>query len=465
MKREFGAKLVEDILPRLDLTHVIDCSGAYIPGHGTPTVILYGRARAPIGNVIRTVRGIRGEPSAPEDAAKGLIWSAIVEQIDLEGSISEFISTEDTPRSVLAKHPWNIGGGGAADVQDQIEEGATATLEERIAVRSYTVWIGGRAVRRETLEIGFASFPGADDVFIGSGRVFERAGVPGRFVRKIVSGDQVRDYQIAPGDSAFVPYDDDRALVDLEALGFGARYLWTYRTTLDGIVSFGGKTRHDLGAAWWGWYRWVAERYRNPLTITFGEVATHNHFVLDRGGKIFKQTAPVIKLPASANEDDHLGLLGLLNSSTACFWLKQVCHNKGAAVDDRGARQRTDPFEDFYALNSTNIAHFPVAENLPIVLTRSLDAEACRLAVNLAGAVCARTTPNRAVLAEALVNTNAALGAMIALQEEIDWHCYGIYGLVKNVPQAVTPPSLQLGKRAFEIVMARRIAEDGLETT
>ena len=50
MKREFGKKLIEDVLPHLDLTHVIDCSGAYIPGHGTPTVILFrstGRRSAP----------------------------------------------------------------------------------------------------------------------------------------------------------------------------------------------------------------------------------------------------------------------------------------------------------------------------------------------------------------------------------------------------------------------------------
>jgi len=40
MKREFGSKLIEQVLPRLDLTHIVDTSGAYIPGHGTPTVIL-----------------------------------------------------------------------------------------------------------------------------------------------------------------------------------------------------------------------------------------------------------------------------------------------------------------------------------------------------------------------------------------------------------------------------------------
>ena len=48
MKREFGKKLIEEFFAhRVDLTHVIDTSGAYIPGHGTPTVILLGRRRFP----------------------------------------------------------------------------------------------------------------------------------------------------------------------------------------------------------------------------------------------------------------------------------------------------------------------------------------------------------------------------------------------------------------------------------
>ena len=34
MKREFGKKLIESFFPTVDLTHVIDTSGAYIPGHG-----------------------------------------------------------------------------------------------------------------------------------------------------------------------------------------------------------------------------------------------------------------------------------------------------------------------------------------------------------------------------------------------------------------------------------------------
>ena len=82
MKREFGKKLIEQYLPKVDVTHVIDTSGAYIPGHGTPTVILLGRNRKPVAETIRTVMGIRGEPSTPEDPAQGVVWTEIVELVD-----------------------------------------------------------------------------------------------------------------------------------------------------------------------------------------------------------------------------------------------------------------------------------------------------------------------------------------------------------------------------------------------
>ena len=71
MKREFGKKLIEEFFPKVDLTHVIDTSGAYIPGHGTPTVILFGRNRRPVGEQVRAVLGIRGEPTTPDDPPKG----------------------------------------------------------------------------------------------------------------------------------------------------------------------------------------------------------------------------------------------------------------------------------------------------------------------------------------------------------------------------------------------------------
>jgi hypothetical protein len=103
MKREFGRKLIEEFLPSVDLTHVVDTSGAYIPGHGTPTAILFGRNRAPVERIVRTVMGIRGEPTRPKDPAQGLVWLAIRAQIDKPGSESAFVSVADVARDTFAK--------------------------------------------------------------------------------------------------------------------------------------------------------------------------------------------------------------------------------------------------------------------------------------------------------------------------------------------------------------------------
>ena len=103
-----------------------------------------------------------------------------------------------------------------------------------------------------------------------------------------------------------------------------------YEPIFELVTGFDGATTRDEGGPWWDVVPLGRmDRYEAPLSITFAFVATHNHFVLDRGGKVFNRSAPVIKLPEGATEDEHLALLGVLNSSTACFWLKQVCHNKG----------------------------------------------------------------------------------------------------------------------------------------
>lgn len=81
MKREFGKKFINEYLPTLDLRWVIDTSGAYIPGHGTPTVILVHRHQPPQDERVRTVLGVKGEPSAPADPARGLVWTAIARSV------------------------------------------------------------------------------------------------------------------------------------------------------------------------------------------------------------------------------------------------------------------------------------------------------------------------------------------------------------------------------------------------
>ena len=102
MKREFGKKLIEEYFPTVDLTHVVDTSGAFIPGHGTPTVILIGRRRfARSDSTIRTVLGVLGEPDEPDVPAEGLVWRAIEDQVDRPGSESEWVSVTDLERNRL----------------------------------------------------------------------------------------------------------------------------------------------------------------------------------------------------------------------------------------------------------------------------------------------------------------------------------------------------------------------------
>jgi hypothetical protein len=448
MKREFGSKLIEEVLPRLDLTHVVDTSGAYIPGHGTPTVLLFGRHRAPLDEAVRTVMGIKGEPSTPKDPAHGVVWSAIVGQMDRTGSESEFISVADTPRATFNKHPWSIGGGGATDLKEQIESAASGPLSDVAA------------------EMGVFGMTNADEAMLAPAAALERRAVEPSFRRPLVVGDLVRDWSVTTTDEVLFPYKDGET-VQLDAAPAMARWLWSTRTVLGNRATFGKSTYFEEGRPWWGWHQVALRRLDAPLTITFGEIATHNHFVLDRGSKVFGRTAPVIKLPPSSSEDHHLGLLALLNSSVACFWFQQVCHNKGGPG---GGSSKDEKWHDFYAFNSTKVAEFPLVDQRPVTVARQIDSLALELSASLpASVVGAAQLPTRSQLNAARERAYSLRRQMIAWQEELDWHCYALYGVLPgsvapaNVSHS-TPPEVAQGERAFEIVLARAVAAGTLET-
>lgn len=450
MKREFGSKLIEEVLPRLDLTHVVDTSGAYIPGHGTPTVILFGRHRKPMLAAVRTVMGIKGEPSTPDDPARGRVWSAIVDQIDRPGSESEFISVADTARNTFSKHPWSIGGGGAGDLLESIESAASCRLGQQSDVFSGT----GRT--------------SADDVLVAPAQAFKRQGVVDIPVMPLVEGDRVRDWMISVADAILTPYSAT-GIAPISHAPQALRWLWPSRTTLGNRVTFGKVNYFQEGRPWWSWHQINVTRLNYEFAITFAEIATHNHFVLDRGGKVFKQTAPVIKLPAGSSEDEHLGLLGLLNSSVACFWLKQVCHNKGGGGINEG--HRGDKWEYFFAFNSTKVEDFPLPADRPLDLARQLD-ELSRQRVQCQpqAELSRPQPPERDDLDCACAHDETLHARMIALQEELDWRCYGLYGLlpagvIGDEVEHADPVPVALGERAFEIVLARRMAAGQEQST
>lgn len=452
MKREFGKKLIEEVMPRWDLTHVIDTSGAYIPGHGTPTCILFLRNREPIADTVRAVLGIKGEPGIPVDPARGVVWSAILDQVDHPGTESDYVSVANTPREWFRTHPWSLQGGGAAEVKEAIEADRVG-LESRVG------------------SIGFMAISAEDELFVGPEHVFTRARVP---TRAFGVGEAIRDHV---QDSRMViafPYREEdgrprRCPVD--KLGGLYLFFWPFRTNLQNRLMF-GKLPRESGIAWYEYRFFADDRYSLPLLIAFAAIAKLNHFVLGRGVKVFKQSAPVIELMANTTEDGPLGLIGLLNSSTACFWLKQVCHEKGGSGIGRGIQDEAWEFR--YDIDGTKLKQFPISSDVPLALARELDKLGQELVECRPSLLIRRETPTKMALAECAERERTTLTRMIALQEELDWQCYRLYGLTTERDAGILEcgdaqvddvPPIKLGGRAFEIVMARKLAAGELETT
>ena len=310
MKREFGKKLIEAFFPHIDLTHIIDTSGAYIPGHGTPTVILFGRNDGPASDEVRAVLGIRGEPGTPDDPAQGKVWQSIVEHLDKSDSQNEFVTVTNVSRQAFAQHPWSIGGGGAAELKELLEGACDTALGQIVD------------------SIGISSVTGEDEVYVFPRQPdIERLGITNSI--PLLLGDMIRDWTEGQPVYALWPYGSNFKLREPQQIVDLLHLLWLYKPSISQRRRFGTPMLLK-GAVWYEWQELYAKKFQTPLSIVFAFVATHNHFVLDRGGKVFNHSAPIIKLPSNATEDDHLALLGLLNSSTACFWMKQVFHNKGS---------------------------------------------------------------------------------------------------------------------------------------
>lgn len=240
--------------------------------------------------------------------------------------------------------------------------------------------------------------------------------------------------------------------------------MWPLRASLRAGLAF-GKTREEKGQKW---FEYILPNWRRLTSVTFiiyPLLATHNHFVLGRGGIVCNPSAPVIQLTEGAALKDHLALLGVLNSSVACFWLKQNSHNKGSTVDQSGARTTLDVWENFYEISGTTLKEFPVPAGATSDLAGSLDSYARRLQQLTPSAIAAQQIPTAGVLESAREEHDRLRGLMIALQEELDWQYYNIYGLVDehlNLDGEV--PGTALGERAFEIALARRM-KTGEETT
>ncbi|MFE9407308.1 BREX-2 system adenine-specific DNA-methyltransferase PglX [Streptomyces sp. NPDC006704] len=443
MQRQFGKPLIERFFPTKDLTLVADTSGAFIPGHGTPTVIMIGRNRQPVTSTVRTVLGRRGEPGRPPgDPAKGKVWSSIAAHVGDPQYADEWVTVTDLERASLAKHPWSLSGGGAIELQQLIE-----TTPRRLNALISRIGMFGDSHAEEI----FAADPGA----------LSRLGVSSNDIVSVNAGNGLRDWQMtATGELLLAP----GPVTDPTPAPETERALWPWRTPLWARATFADG---DYRAAGHHWLSWHQLSVTDPLQthISFAKISTHNHFAIALSGLVEKPSSLRVELREGADESDHCGLLAVLNSSTACFWLKQKSHDKG--IRGEGGGFTSDDWERFYEFTGTTLRQFPLPVDLPADRGLQLAQHAAHLADQAPAAVTAATTPTRAALDSACRNSEATLAAMVSLQEELDWEVYRLYGLTNEdlTYPGSDLPALALGERAFEIVLARQPSAEANGTT
>lgn len=433
MKREFGKKLIEEFFPRWDLTQVVDTSGAYIPGHGTPTVILLARGRQPRGvdSTVRVVRGLRGEPSVPRNPAHGLVWTEIIELAGRAEAEGDFVSVDATRRARLHRHPWNLAGGGVEEVQEILRE------------------VGPRDLAGIAESIGIVSFTLEDAAFVLPAHAAQRRGLLGEHTTELIVGEAVRDWVIKACDLVVFPYTNAKVPIANDADDPRLRYLWRARTSLARNIMFGGKTKIEAGLSWFEWGRFTTAKLTTPYAIVLAERSSQNQFCLDESGRVSNQTTYVVKLPKEASPSDYRHLLGLLNSSIAQFWFRQTCHPKTAW------RITTEQWDECLQFSAGGIGSLPVRENLQPLewLVRQLlelSAERDRLVRGHSVNPIGNRTSETAVI--------ALESRLIFLQEELDWTVYLLYGFpVTGAVHGNLQAALEVrpGERAFEIQLAR----------
>lgn len=446
MKREFGKKLIEEYLPNKELTHVIDASGAYIPGHGTPTVILFARNRQPVSGNVRAILGIRGEPKTPVDPAQGRVWKSIVSLIDFAGQENDFVSSVDQDRQSYFYHPWSVGGGGAAEVKASIENGSSMNLGSVIS------------------DLGRSTHTGEDHIFYLPKKSLKTQGLL-EYSVPLVEGEQIRDWGVDDGLWSILPYYQDSGEVVLDLPFTLHRYLWRYKTLLKNRKDF-GQHIEARGLLWYEHSMFFPKRFLSKRSIPFAFVASHNHFALDIGGNVFKQSAPLIVVSEARGEDEVFNILGVLNSSAACFWMKQVSQQKQLTGGDGVRVEFVSKVP--YEFSGTQLKKLPLPtsfekhefQNSIMVLVKQavqLSADFAKLSAGsvLIHAIDSSKSPQDA-WKEAVKLRTSLRSRLILIQEEIDWRIYYAYGLCDDALLADINEwmdvDLMPGQRPYEIM-------------
>lgn len=465
-KREFGVKLVNEFFPTVTINEIVDCGGLSFPGHGTPTLIIFGRSATPDGSgeVLLTTT-IKGDLLTDPEISP--LWRTTRDHHRMEGYKDEWITVTKRPQADLAEHPWIFDD--------------NANLVELFSE------VLGLQLKTQCCEpIGAQFITGADDVYVVPWHVARRSGIEQKYLRKYGTGEDVRDWQVISKEALIFPYDNSlRTLAELTP--HLNSWLTPFREHLENAIISGSTPKKNTKLKWFEYRRLARKKFDVDQNIIFPQIAMFNHACLTDHTVAFKEKAQAIALKETVEPATANALVALLNSSSAAYWLKHVCFNKGA-----GKKGDHDRFEfsgkilEGYVIPNAVLEKGPIQARLAALATvctklgqdlSTLEASLLFTKVGEAyepwyrgveGYIRPHPLISQAFetredfLAnweKARIERSHIRKQMIAVQEEVDWLTYAAYGLIPLDHRAVgidgisLEPLMELaaGERPFEL--------------
>jgi hypothetical protein len=365
----------------------------------------------------------------------------------------------------MLRWPWNIDASGES-TENIITEKATTNLRSLLSE-----------------DIGFMFVMGRNEIFVHSDGAVRRFGLRSKFLKPLIVGEDVRNWELRGTELALFPYEAETIkIVKFAKDDPEMRFFAKFEQELSDRPTFSGSFV-EAGRLSYEYHQLPVDRAKNQRSITFTEIATHAHFVFDPDGKAFNQKAPLLKLSFRASDSDHILLCSLLNSSAALFWLKQRCFSKRES--EEGAS------DTYFEFAGGKIEQLPVPDAIAVALQdtsnslaesstqvsracwehgQALSPLALKKLFERAGeayyewnaalpgyvaphaeiaAGFADTKELRSAFARAMELRERLRSEMIALQEEMDWLVYEAYGLAKDIKWQSEPPPLLREQRPF----------------
>jgi hypothetical protein len=451
-KRDFGEPLVKRFFPTVNMQKIVDCSGLLFPGHGTPTCILLGSGTKPEAAALVRVAAIMpggGDLRTPPEESP--LWQSLESHHDHPGYTDSFIEVSDKTRAELAAFPWRF---------ESMGENTKALVEAgRPLLHAFCKSVGPSSITR------------SNEVFVQPLSALRRLGIETVLIRPFVPGDSIRNHSVVPTEHAIVPYDMDYSPIALADFPGFHGFARNYKNYLENVIVF-GKPKKETDKLWYEFTDPYPEKNRNPVFVALSFIATHNHFVFNRKAGLFPQSAPVVKLADSSTNAEHQAICGVANSSSALFWLKQVCYNKGAGEDEErdrfefaGGKVQELPLPQAIAdglrgngsrladrLTKFSQACWERGQQMPSLALKKLFEKPGEAYHEWNSSLPGYVSPNGQLgspfeSAESLRETfrkaqeirERLRAEMIALQEEMDWLVYAAYGLLPENHPAAAP--------------------------